>query len=82
MSQFDQYTGSSDSIISKAGSDLELVTNDFKAGNITQAEYDELCGNILDSSTIASQVSDMIRRQMVFDTFTELANIASLIASL
>ena len=82
MSQFDQYTGSSDSIISKAGSGLELVTNDFKAGNITQAEYDELCGNILDSNTIASQVSDMIRRQMVFDTFTELANIASLIASL
>ena len=82
MSQFDKYTGSSDPIVAQAGSDLETATADFKAGNITKAEYDELCGDILDASSIVSQLNDMARRQMIFDTFSELVNIVSMITSL
>lgn len=82
MSQFDQYTGSSDPIISQAAQDTEAATNEFKAGNLSKAEYDELCSDILDASTIASQMNDMSRRQAIFDAFSELANIASVITSL
>ena len=82
MSQFDQYTGNSDPIISQAGSDLETITADFKAGNITKAEYDELSGDILDSSRIVAQMNDMVRRQAIFDAFSKLANIVSVISSL
>jgi len=79
MSQFNKYIGSNDPIISNAAENMSIATVDYQAGIITKAEYDELCGDICDSSTIASQVSDIIRIQTIYDAFNTLLKIASLL---
>jgi hypothetical protein len=82
MGQFDQFINHSDPIISKAGSDLDVATSDLKVGSLTKAEYDEICGDILDESMLASLIKDMVRLQEIYDAFKELASIVSTITSL
>jgi len=82
MSQFDQYISDSDAVISKAGTDLETATNDLSAGSITKDEYKELCGDILDETSLATLITDMIRLQKIYDAFKDLATIVGDISSL
>ena len=82
MGQFDQFINHSDPIISKAGSDLDVATSDLKVGSLTKAEYDEICGDILDESMLASLIKDMVRLQEIYDAFKELTSIVSTITSL
>jgi hypothetical protein len=82
MGQFDQFINHSDPLISKAGSDLDVATTDLNAGSLTKAEYDEICGDILDESMLASLIKDMVRLQEIYNAFKELASIVSTITSL
>ena len=79
MNQFDKYIRSNDPIISEAAENMNIATADYKAGKITKAEYDELCEDICDIDAIVSQLFDMVRFQLIYDTFSALLKISSLI---
>lgn len=82
MNQFDSFIGNKDHAISKAASLLDSVTNDYQAKAITKAEYDELCGDILDYNDIVASITDMTRKQAIYDAFEALTSIVSHISSL
>jgi len=82
MGLFDQFLGSSDPLIQQAASLLNDATNQYKAGSLTKDEYNELCGNILDFNQISATITDMSRKQEIWDAFQAMMNIVEAATSL
>jgi len=79
---FDKFTGSNDATIQKTSSLLEQVTSQYKAGALSKGEYEELCGDLLDTQVIENNITDMRRKQELLDAYQALSAIVSTIISL
>jgi len=75
MSEFQQFTNSEDDIVREASILLQKTTEEFKAGNITEDEYKELCENILDFDRVSANMTDLARKQDLYEIFHELSGI-------
>ena len=82
MSLFDKFTSSAESYISDTAKLLESTTVDLHNGNITQDEFKELVGDILDYQKISNVVSDVQRLQEIVSAFQEMTNIVSQLISI
>jgi hypothetical protein len=82
MTYFQDFVHSIDPIVSHSASMLEDVTAQYNAGAITNGEYNELTGDILDYESVAANVSDITRKQVIYDAFQKLISIVGVISKL
>lgn len=77
MTYFGEFTQNNDTIIAQAANLAEQAATAYKAGNLTQSEYLELCANLFDFHTIAAEVTDMVRKDAIYAAFQAMIEIAS-----
>ena len=82
MSYFDIFSNSNDRVIKNAADLLEQTTAQYKNKTISKDEYLELCNDIIDYERIEDSISDMVRRQAVYDAFQQLLHIVSTVSKL
>ena len=79
MTYLNQFLQSDNQVISNAAGLLENATNEYHSGNLSKVEYDELCNNILDLGKINTLVTDMHRRQEIYNAFQAMRSLLSFI---
>ena len=82
MNAFDSYISNPEPAISTAATLLESTTQQHQSGALTDAEYTELCNDILDYNRVVSMISDMTRKQEIYEAFMALSSIVGAIKSL
>jgi chemotaxis regulatin CheY-phosphate phosphatase CheZ len=82
MSLFDQWMQSGDDAIKNSADMVDQATNQYNAKQISLAEYRELCSDILDYQNIAATISDLNRRQAIWDAFQAITTIVNAVSGL
>jgi hypothetical protein len=82
MNYFDELLQSNDDLIKNAATMLDQITSQYQTKQITEAEYRELCNNVLDYQQVVSNVTDMDRKQLIWTAFQQLYTIVSAILQL
>jgi hypothetical protein len=82
MGLFDQWIQSSDDVIQNAANMVDQATTNYQTKQISLAEYRELCSDILDYQNIAATISDVIRRQAIWDAFQAIVAIVNTVSGL
>jgi hypothetical protein len=82
MSLFDQWMQSSDDAIQSAATMVDHATTNYQTKQISLAEYRELCSDILDYQNIAATISDLVRRQAIWDAFQGITAIINTVSGL
>lgn len=82
MSQFDKFMQSSDQLIQNAATMVDQATTEYNNKNLTLFEYKEICSDVLDFEHISMIVTDMIRKQEIYNAFQEISSIVSIVSSL
>ena len=82
MSLFDQWTQASDDVIQNAANMVDQATTNYQSKLISLAEYRELCADILDYQNIAATISDLTRRQAIWDAFQAIIAIVNTVSGL
>ena len=82
MSLFDKWLGSDDEAIKQAATLADEATTNYNNKQITAAEYKELTSDILDYQSITATITDMVRKQAIYDAVMDMINIVETVTSL
>ena len=82
MSLFDKFLQSNDDIIKEAANLADQATIQYNSQQITLGEYKELCNDILDYQKVVALVTDMVRRQIIWDAFQAIGNVVNTVSGI
>jgi len=82
MSLFDKWLGSNDDAIKQAAILADEATTNYKNQQLSIAEYKELTSDILDYQTIVSNITDMVRKQAIYDAVNDMITVVETVTSL
>lgn len=80
MSGLDDFISSPDPIIANAAAQAEAYQQQYRAGQLSQADYQELCSNLLDLQQIdtsACTVEELAALQQAFNAMQTILGVAS-----
>lgn len=77
---FSDFFGNADALVVSTAKLLDEATAGYKAGNMTQAEYQDLCATISNDFTKEQAlVTDMVRKQALVEALEGLISIVQAI---